>query len=433
MGFNVSNEFNSTAKQLQGILGQLGSATGNSNLSSLSGSIFSIVGSVEQIKSDDANAKANGIMNLVNQAFNLIEKLGNIQANAQKKVQNDKKKAKEIEKDAKQTETDLNKSMEEIGENINEQGDIVTNATKEMQQAQNDLNDKQEKINEIIKQIQEKQARLEQSEDPYEQKALLDEIFALGASISTLTASTEDIQENIENASQAVTDAFVAIETAKGNAVTVQNEGQKQILRSVEKATDATTSTVKTQADGVKNIATGEALLAGSTATAFIPVGGAVLSTEATQKGTELVTAGTTETTGSISNLKDLAQGIGGIKNNTQLLKTFDNAIGGALTEFNNLIVGWNEFIEPVITSIGTLGTEGTYAIQAQELNATIVSDQETIDNYLQGTNNEPLPTSTLNVQSNASSATTGANQVEQDANKKPEYELETPKFSFGI
>ena len=150
-----------------------------------------------------------------------------------------------------------------------------------MTEAQEELAAKQEQINQIIQQIQEKQKALEEAYkngDTTTQKVLLDEIYALGMSITELTASTAVIQENFEEACQWVTDAYTVIETAKGNAINVQNDGQKQIIQSVQLATEASASTAQTQADGVKNIATGEALLTGSTVSVAVPVLGAVVS-----------------------------------------------------------------------------------------------------------------------------------------------------------
>lgn len=423
MGFNVSNEFNNTLGQLSGIMGQLGSLTGDAQLCNFSGSIFTISNSIEQVKSDDTSTKVNGIMNLVGQAVGLLEKLGNIQASARQKVESDKKKANDVEKEAKRTEKELNKSLKEIGKNIDEQSDIVINATEEMTEAQEKLNETQEQINEIIKQIQEKQAKLAETTDPNEQKALLDEIYALGMSITNLTAISVDIQEAFDETSETIAKAYTEIETAKGNSIQVEENGQQQIIKSVQDATATTQDIATTQADGVKNIATGEALVAGSAVSNIIPVAGTIVSTTTSQKAAELIAAGTTETTGSISNLKDLAVGIGRIDNNTKLIKTFNKTIGGALDNFDGLIGGWNTVVEPLITSLGTLGVEGVYATQAQSLAETVRTDKDTISKY-QEQNQETTETKDTTV-----TATT----IPTQDDKKPEYELETPKFQFGI
>lgn len=429
MGLNVSNEFTNTANQLQGIMGQLGSLSGNSTLggiSSITGSVFDIANCVDQIQSGDSNARANGIMNLIDKAMGLLDKLGNIQAKVEKKVKDNSKKAEKLAKEAEATEAELNKSIEDMGKNIDVQSNIVTDATAEMTKAQEQLAETQDQINEIIKQIEEKQSKLAEAQakgDINTQKTLLEEIYTLGLSIADLSESTIDIQESFDTANQTVTDAYTAIETAKGNAIKVQNDGQKQIVTSVQDATEASKDTALTQADGVKNIAAGEALIASSSAAVVIPGVGAALSSSNTQKGTELISAGTKETTGSVKTFKDLGQGINQIKNNANLIKTFDNVIGGSLKNFDGLIGSWNGVIEPFISSFGTF-TDSDYTSQAQSLGECVQLDKYTIAEY-----EEQNPVA----KTDKTETQTESNTALGNTDKKPEYELETPRFKFGI
>lgn len=414
MGLEISSEFNSTASSLKTILGQFDS---DSQIGSLGSNALSIWNSVEQIQSDDAQVQANGILNLVDKAMGLVKKLANLQAAAQDKVAQNSKDANEVIEDNRKTEAELNQSMFDIGQEISTHADTVKDATAQMEKAQEDLNKTQEQINEIIKQIEEKQAELTNTVDPEEQKALLDEIYSLGMSITELTASTAEIQEAFDTASETIIKAVDNIETAKGNSVEIQTEGQQQIIKGVQEATQTGAETAATQASGVSDIATGEAIVASSTATNFIPVAGAAISSTAAQKGQELISAGTTKTTGSLTNLQKVAQGIGGLQNNTILLSTFENAIGGALKSFDDMVGGWNNVVTPLITSLGTLGTEGVYTTQAQSLAETVLKDQETITEYQE--QNPPVNTK--------KEETTGAED------KNLPYELETPKFKFGI
>lgn len=419
MGMNV-NEFNSTASQIQGLMGTLGTMTGNSSLSGITGSVFSIVNSAEQIKSDDPNAKANGIMNIVNQAMGLIEKLGNLQASAQNRVKNDKEKVEEVKKEAEATEAEITNSLDNIGDNIDAQSKVVEKATEEMTKAQEELNNAQAQIDETIKQIQEKQEKLKNTTKAEDQKRILEEIYNLGMSISDLTAIAVDYQEQFDEANQTVTDAYTQIETAKGNAVKVETEGNKAIVKSVADATEAGSDTAATQADGIKNITTGQTLQVSASVSGAIPVAGTIISTEASKKATDLITTGTTETTGSFTNLKELAAGIGKIGNNTKLIETFNTAIGGALESFDGLIGGWNSLVDPIITSLGTLSPEGDYATQAQALSETVLKDQDTIAKYQE---NNPTPETEQKTEISAPTS-------EQNDNTK-KYELETPNFGI--
>lgn len=425
MGFNISSEYNSTTNQLMGLLSQIDSMGGSSAGSFGVGSIFSIQNNIEQIKSDDAQTKVNGIMNLANQALNLIKKIGNLQAAAQEKVKKNSKEADDLVQDTEKTKAELNQSMFDIGEEIEAQSDIVKDATTQMEKAQEDLNKTQEQINEIIKQIEEKQAELANTTDPEKQKALLDEIYGLGISITELTASTEEIQEAFDTASETIIKAVDNIETAKGNSVEIQTEGQQQIVKGAQDATQVATETGATQASGVTDIATGEAIVASGTATSLIPGAGVIISTTAAQKGQELIAAGTTKTTGSVGNLQKIAQGIGGLQNNATLLSTFENAIGKALKSFDDMVGGWNNVVTPLITSLGTLGVESAYNTSAQELTKTVLKDQETIAEY-----QEQNPTTQNQTTETNTEGTVLTSNSEEG--KKP-YELQTPKFSFGI
>ena len=425
MGFNISSEYNSTTNQLMNLLGQIDSMGSSSAGSFGIGSIFTIQNNIEQVKSNDPQTKVNGIMNLAQQAMSLINKIANLQAAAKDRVNKDSKKANNLVEDTEKTKAELNQSMFDIGEEIDAQSDIVKDATAQMEKAQEDLNKTQEQIKEIIKQIEEKQAELANTTDPEKQKALLDEIYGLGMSITELTASTANIQEAFDTASETIIEAVDNIETAKGNSVEIQTEGQQQIVKGVQDATQATSETAATQVSGATDIATGEAIVASGTAASLIPGAGAVISTTAAQKGQELIAAGTTKTTGSVGNLQKIAQGIGGLQNNTTLLSTFENAIGGALKSFDDMVGGWNNVVTPLITSLGTLGIEGAYATETYSLVETVLADKETIAEY-----QEQNP-STQNQAGKTNTDTTGL--TSSNENDKKAYELQTPKFSFGI
>ena len=110
------------------------------------------------------------------------------------------------------------------------------------------------KINEIIKQIQTEQEALKNATTIEEKRAILGTIETLGLDISSLMADISSYQETLENATSVVEAAFTNIETAKGNAVQKQQDGQLKIIENTQEAAEATSSTVATQAEGVKNI-----------------------------------------------------------------------------------------------------------------------------------------------------------------------------------
>ena len=419
MAFGISSEFNNTLNQLQGIFNQLGGSSikGGSYVNS----IFNITGSVEQIVNGDTNQQAAGVQNLVKEAMSLLEKLVNIQGKADKKVKEDAENAEEVVDEAQKIEAELNTALTKTGEQISAQTKIVNTATETINEAQKELQAKQEKINDIIEQIQEKQNELANAKTTNDQKELLQEISDLGVSITNLTSDITTYQETISGAAQNIENAVVEIETAKGNAVKIQENGELQITAATQEAVETTSDIATTQADGVKNITLGTALEGSTAAESVVPVVGGVLAGNTAQKAAELTAAGTKETTGSVGNLRTLLQGIGGIAENTQLLATFKNAIGGALGNFNTAVDVWNTAINPVITSIGSFTSENGYIAQAENLSQVITGDYSRIEKAEQG------------AQTSNNNATEKKENSQNTNTTVAVEDLETPKFKFGI
>ena len=419
-----SSEFNSTVNQLQSVFRQIGTSS-MGEYSTYINSVFSIGGSIEQIATGNENQKVAGVQNLIEQAMNLVNKLVNIQADANNKVKANKEKAEKVSEKATQTEQELNSSMQEISQEIEGQTLIVNDATATIQETQEALAAKEEKINQIFTQIQQLQEALKNATTIEQKRQLLDQIGVLGADITSLMADFSTYQETLESATSVVEGAFTAIETAKGNAVQKQQDGQLKIVENVQEATEATTSTASTQAEGVKNISLGTALEGAAAGGTIIPFAGVALASNSAQKGAELISAGTVETTGSISNLNKLLQGIGNISNNTQLLSTFKTAIGGALGNFNTTIGSWNTAVEPLITSIGTIAS-ANIGEQAATLQTAVTTDHQTLDNIEKGeTQNDKTKASIIN----PNGETQNANLTDDPSS------LVTPtiKLSFGI
>lgn len=419
-----SSEFNSTVNQLQSVFRQMGTSSMGES-STYINSVFNIGDSIGQIATGNENQKAAGVQNLIDQAMNLVNKLVNIQADANNKVKADKEKAEKVSEKATQTEQELNSSMQEISQEIEGQTQIVKDATATIQEKQEALAAKEEKINQIFTQIQKLQEDLKNATTIEQKRQLLNQIGVLGAEITSLMADFSSYQETLETASSTVEGAFTAIETAKGNAVQKQQDGKLKIVENVQEATKATTSTASTQAEGVKNISLGTALEGAAAGEAIIPFVGATLASNTAQKGAELISAGTVETTGSVSNLNKLLQGIGNISNNTQLLSTFKTAIGGALGNFNTNIGSWNTAVQPLITSIGTIATS-KIGEQAATLQTAVKTDNQTLDKLEKGETQKDKPKVSI---INPNGETQNTNLTDDP------HSLVTPtiKLSFGI
>ena len=417
---NTNADFNSTLNQLKGVFYQLGGSSikGGTYVNS----IFGIAGSVEQIASGDEAQKSSGIQSLINHALSLIEKLGSIQKKAENDVKKDQKGVEEIDKNAQQLETQLNNNILEQGNLINGQTEIVNNATHEIQEAQQDLQEKQEAINEIIEQITAKQKELAEASTIEEKRNLLDEIQELSVQISAQLVDIADYQAAVSDAATSLQSAVTEIETAKGNIVEIQQDGQMKIVENAQQGAEVTSEVSATQVEGVSNIAAGEALLASGTAAKAIPIIGPIAGTGAEQKGADLIAGGTTQTAGSLGNLRELLQGIGKIASNSQLLQTFTKTIGSALGAFDSAVGAWNSSIDPVITSLGSFSSNDIQG-QVAELDNAITIDEQVLNSQESG-------------EGDAHTTIVNEGNGEDDLVSVEDGELQTPKVqlrSFGI
>lgn len=315
---------------------------------------------------------ASMIKNTINTVMSLLDKLTNQEAKAaQKEVQNNKKAADELKKEQEKAKAELNQNISNIEAQISTEKDTVINSTESLTDVNKQLADKQAELNEIVKQIEEEQKRLSSANTPEEKAAILGNIQGLSAQISELVGGLSDLQEQVASLSQAVETSVTNIETAKGNAVTIQQDGQMQITQLVQEGANLVTQNTSTQVKGVTNTATGKAVeTAAEAASSNMFSAGAAAKLYRTANDQNM--AGQTRTSGSLANLQTVLQGIGGLQDNLSLLTNFETAIGGALNEFSGAVGSWNTSVEPVITSIGSFEAVKT---GNEELNAAVTSD----------------------------------------------------------
>lgn len=348
-----SSEFNSYIQQAQGLLGQLQGATG-SNTTEYINSCFDFTNSVGQMTSDDEQQKAAGIQNIINNIMSLVNKLVSNEAqSANQEVKRNSKAAAELQKKQAQAEAELNTEITNLQGNIEAQTGVVKTATETINETSKEIQKKQEEINEIIQQIQAKQQELSSAKTPEEKAQILTQIQGLSAQISSTTAEVVELQTIVADASSQVGAAVETIETAKGNAVEIQENGQMVITEIAEEGAQLIQANAQSNAKGVKNEVTGEAAqIAAEGASSNILTAGS--AAKLYQTAFDQKSAGTTRTTGAINNLRSVMQGIGALNNNTQLLATFETAIGSALSEFTGYTGDWNTALEPVITGFGS-------------------------------------------------------------------------------
>lgn len=377
-----NSEFNTYLNQAQSLLGQLGSLGGVSgNASSYVNSIFNGINSVEQIASDDDSQKAAGIQNLINSVMSVIDKLISNEAQAAKRdVKNNSKRAAEIEKEQKAAEAELKNQISEISNEVKGQSDIVVSASNLLKKTSEELQAKQVQINEIIKQIQEKQEELASAKTAKERASLLNEIQGLSNSIVKITSAMADIQATVEDESSKVEAAVTQIETAKGNAVEIQQDGQMKITEIAQDGAAEIQNNVQSNATGVSNEVTGASAQAAAEAASSNYLT-ASTAPKLYRVANDQNTAGSTRIGGAVQNLRTVMQGIGGLSNNTEILAHFETSIGSKLNEFSGYVGAWNSALEPVITSIGSFVGEAGVQATNEVLQKAVKTDLETVTN----------------------------------------------------
>jgi len=376
MTLNIGNsEFNKIFGEIQGIASQFGA--GSLPGSTYINSVFGITGDIEQIVSGDDAQKASAIKGLMDKAMSLVEKIVNAQAEAKRKVDADKKAVKEANAEAEATKEQLNSTMQGIETEINGKIDVVNEATESAKEYSKEVETKKQAIEEQVRQIKEAQEKLKNESLSKEDKlALLSEISMCSDAIVYLIDEVEGLKESIAEASEGIEESYTELAELQGLAVEKQKDGQLQVVKNVQQAGEATTNVAKTQTEGTVEVTTGTTMTVGGKALNAIPIIGGIVGTSTDQAGQKLIESGTIKTTASLANIQSLLQGIGKIQGNTQLLETFSNSIGGALSDFNAAIGGWSDLINPVIASVGSI--DNTVA-NLDALNTAVDEDTEAL------------------------------------------------------
>lgn len=371
---NSNPDIKSYLKQAEGIFGQI---EGFGEASTYVNSVWDIGSNINNIANGNEQQKASAIQGLINNLTSLIEKIANKEANAaRREVQQNKKAAEAFNNAGEESRSELTNALEEISGEIENQTGVVTDSVKELEKANKEIEKSQEKINKIIVKIQEKQQELANTQDPKEQAKLLQQIQGLSAGIIEITASVADIQARVESASSNVENAVTEIETAKGNSVEITEDHQMKIQQLALEGAQNLQQNVQTQATGTVNNATGQAAQAAAEAASSNVISGTSVAPKLYQVANDQQRAGSTRTTGAVTNLRSVLQGIGGLTDNLSLLTTFNTSIGGALQDFAGHVGSWNTYLEPTIESIGSFSTIQGEAITLQE---NVKTDVESI------------------------------------------------------
>ena len=364
--------------QVNSLLGQLPSGTTGSSPSFNAQEFFKLGNILNGSSSQAAggtgenNQTANIIQSTINTVMSLINKITTQEAKAaREEVNKNTKAADKLAKEQEESRTELSQNIDNIEAQIITEKDTVINSTGNLEEISKQLQEKQEQLNELVTQIEEQQKALSTAKTPEEKAAILGTIQGLSGQIGELVGNLGDLQEQVTTLSQAVENSLTNIETAKGNAVTIQEDGEMQITKLAQEGANLVTQNTSTQVKGVTNSTTGASLeVAAEASSATIFSAGAAAKLYRTAN--DQTTAGQTRTTGSITNLQTVLKGIGGLQDNLTLLNNFKTAIGSSLGEFDSAVGEWNTSVSPIITSIGSFEAVTT---GNEELKTVVTSD----------------------------------------------------------
>ena len=362
--------------------------------------------------------------------MDLIDKLGfKAETTAAKKdVKEEEEAAKKLNKKASKSEKKITKEFTKIAEKIDKQKEVVDSATSNVEAKQKELEKKQEEIQEKIQKIADAQKRLNSVATVKEQKEILAEIQGLSAGLVDYISSFEEIKEAVVKEQEKVTAAYSVIEEVQGTAESVQVDAEAEQQQLAQDASKQAQAVVKTEADGAVNELTANAAKDASSATSTNLLSGTTVAPKLIKIEVDNSTAAGIRKAGAAAVGGTLVQLIGKIGQNANLIGSFQNTITSSLSNFSDSIVGgWNNVVEPMITSIGSYANlEAT----KEQLDTAVAVDKQTLDMGSSIVDNKET-------QSAKNTSNDYQQQYVQSENDNQEAikELETPKvqIKFGL
>lgn len=374
---------------------------------------------------------------------------------AKKEVDEQTKKSTSVTEQSKNLGIKLEGSFSEIATSIDAQNSIVNNATGNIEKVQEEVQKKQEKINELVEKIQAAKEKLAETTDPQEQANLLNEINGYALGIGDITESIQTEQATMDNLTATVEETVEKMESGTEKMTVVQEDGQNKIKQLTKESGECSKDAAQTGEKAIENKATaGVARAKAEMATSNIATG-STIAIKLNQTAADQDQASSTRFNGLQANIKRIADGIGNLTNNLDVLTSFTNSIGSSIHEYVNAIGSWDSVANPVIESIGSFETVVT---GTDELKETVETDLTTIgytdtkektDNggaeQQAKMNTGKVTTGTQTVSSQApaqgntaTQGTASAQPSDEAATKNQQNELLTPQFdmkklSFGL
>ena len=393
MGVQNNTELLSLIQRVQGASGGTGSVGG---FPALGGFGFNDIYAAEeyfnQLSSGDGEQQAQAVQGILSKVVSFVS---NRVAEAKTTDTKNQKAVNDATQKEKEAENKLNERINTFNTNYSELSStldgLLSNLDDSSQQTKNlvqAVENLKQQIEDKQKELEAKQAELESATTEEERESirkdmetLLSDMQGLSDRLSSIAEAIQSVQseqEAVEEEAEAVEDEEAEVVTEGENGVT---EASDELSDTADAITEATQNNVSENVQGGTDTATGEALIAEGqalNATGY----GSIAGTQLVQKGQDMVSAGTIETTGATANQAALGAPIGSMTGNA-LPSLMDFAVGidtQNLEFVTTLEEQFNPLDSALIESIGSfvnVGSTGEAISNAVEEDMQALESQE--------------------------------------------------------
>lgn len=396
--------------------------------------------------------KASFFSQLCNKAFSMLDSLTNNEAQkARKEVQEETKKAQQLDQKSQELQAELEGDLSDIQSNINSQTAIIDDAQGLLKESQEKLQEKQKEIEQKVQEIEKEKEKLN---DP---KLSIDEKLQILANIQGYVTEVADkgleiqtITEDVNSLASAVKNTVEDVEKSTERLAKTEEAGIQELANKANEAATQVTEVGKTSTKGATNQAQEKVLDQAADKASTNAVTGSSIAIKLRKSASDQGQAADSRLGSIANNLSTLAQGIGKMNNASQILSTFQNAIGGALDSYAGSFEKFETAIQPTIEGLGSFAENFTPGLE--ELNGCVEEDIETLNSAKEGSDNsqpqsvEPSKetskstgkSSSTTPATPASSGTSTVEDKEDTSENNNEVDLKTPEFemkklTFGV
>lgn len=363
---------------IEGMLNQYFGGTSLGNGINLS-NVLAGIDSLEQIGNGDSQQQANGVQSLVNNIMGMIAKLGTGEATAAgsevaKNTQNTNKTVTATEEQVAKFQSDF----EGIQQNIETENQKIEAANKNAEELQKELDEKQKEVEERLALISAFQQQLGATTDPVEQKNLLAAITKELGNLNGCFESINTLKGQLESRSKEVEDAYSKLADYSTQANETQEDGIQNLENLAAQAQQNAQDNTKTQTTAPVNQATSAEAASAAAAASSNVFTGSSIAPKLYRIAADQGSAGSIRAIGASTVWAQMAQGIGKLTNGAEILTSYNNTIGSALSRCEDLVGSWNNNLSPMINSFGSIDNAAQQI--ESKLKPAVEQDNKTVD-----------------------------------------------------